>query len=106
MGVVDVDRDVLGVKRGKAGLSNSGVKSGDALIKTGTSSVYWLSISDTAALSIELNNSTDNSGTDLWAAVLPVGCYAHFIFDPPIEFSAGIYLDVSTVTCKAVVGYI
>lgn len=95
-----------GVARTKAGLSNSGVISDDAAIKASAGAVYWLSVSDTAALAIELNDSTDGAGTDVWALDLPAGGYAHFIFDPPIECGTGIYLDVSTATCKVTVGYI
>ena len=87
-------------------LSNSGVKSADALIKTGAGDVYWITVSDTAALAIELNDSTNNSGTDRWGVNLPAAAYAHFIFDPAIKFSTGIYLDVSTATCKVTIGYI
>ena len=88
------------------GVKNSGVKQGDASIATGPGEVYWLSVSDTAALAIELNDSTANGGTDKWAVDLPAGGYAHFIFDPPIEFDTGIYLDVSTTSCKVTIGYI
>lgn len=97
--------DALAIGRGKTGLSSSGVKSADTVIKSGAGAVYWLTLSDTAALAIELNNSIDNSGTDLWAINIPANGYAHFIFDPPIEFTTGIYLDVSTATCKVTIGY-
>ena len=100
-----VSGNSLATFRTTATLLNSGVKSADALIKGSAGDIYWISISDTAALSLELNNSTDNSGTDVWAGVFPANCYAHYILDPPIECSAGIYLDVSTATCKVVVGY-
>ena len=98
--------DTLAVVRGKnQGLKNSGVLSGETLIKSGSGYIYWLTVSDTAALAIELNDSTDDSGTDLWSIDLPADGYGHFLFDPPIKFSAGIYLDVSTGTCKVTVGY-
>lgn len=90
----------------ESGLLTSGVKQADAAIKATAGKVFWVSVSDTAALAIELNNSTDNSGTDKWAIDLPAGGYALFTFNPPIEFTTGIYLDVSTATCKVVVGYI
>lgn len=93
--------------RAKAGLLSSGVKSADASIKASPGAVYWLTVSDTAALLIELSDSVAGTGTDLWALILPAGGYAHFIFDPPIEFSVGIYLDMSTTgTGKVVIGYI
>lgn len=97
---------ILKVGRAEVGLLCSGVKSGDAAIKESAGKVYWMSVSDTAALSIELNDSTDGAGTDKWAAVLPASCYGHYIFDPPLEFANGIYLDVSTATCLVVVGYL
>jgi len=91
--------------RSKCALLNSGVLSADTAVKSVAGEVYWLTVSDTTALSVELNDSTDNTGTDKWAIVLPANAYAHFIFDPPIEFGTGIYLDVSTATCKVVIGY-
>lgn len=94
------------VRRSETGMLNSGVKQADALIKTGAGKVYWISLSDTAALALELNDSLANGGTDLWALDIPAGGYAIFIFDPPIEFATGIYLDVSTVTCKVSIGYL
>ena len=99
--------DALSAVRGKnPDLLNSGVLSADTAVKSSEGYVYWITISDTAALAIELNDSTDNSGTDRWAVDLPADAYAHFIFDPPIKFSNGIYLDVSTATCKVTIGYI
>lgn len=97
---------ILKVGRAKVGLSNSGVLSADTAVKAAAGEVHWLTVSDTAALAIELNDSTDGSGTDKWALDLPADGYAHFIFDPPIEFSTGIYLDVSTGTCKVTIGYL
>ena len=93
-------------RRTQGVIKSSGVLSADTLIRTGMGDVNWLTVSDTAALSLELNDSTDNSGTDKWAIVLPAGAYAHYIFDPALSFGTGIYLDVSTATCKVVVGYV
>ncbi len=103
--VTDGTQSDLKTHRGKAALSSSGVKTGDAKIKAGSGEVYWLTVSDTAALALELNDSANNTGVDQWGLDLPAGAYAHFIFDPPIEFSNGIYLDVSTATCKVTIGY-
>lgn len=97
---------ILKVARAECGLSNSGVLSGDTAVKGSAGKVFWITVSDTAALSIELNDSTDDGGTDLWAIDIPANGYCHFIFDPPIEFSNGIYLDVSTATCKVTIGYL
>lgn len=94
------------IRRSEFGMLTSGVKNADALIKTGEGKLFWISLSDTAALALELNDSVDNSGTDKWALDLPASGYGIFLFDPPIEFLTGLYLDVSTTTCKVVVGYI
>lgn len=104
--VTDDTSDAIKSFRTKGGISNSGVKSADTTIKASAGDVYWLTVSDTAALAIEINNSTGNGGSDVWALNLPADGYGHFIFDPPIECSAGIYLDVSTGTCKVTIGFI
>jgi len=94
-------------RRSETGLSSSGVKTADAAIKTAAGKVYWITVSDAAAASaIQINDSTDDSGTDVWSLELPQNGYAHCIFDPPIECSTGIYLDVPTGSPTVVVGYI
>ena len=87
--------------------SNSGVLAADAAVKSGAGVVYWLTVNDAADLAIELNDSADDSGTDLWAMKLDVDVvnFAHFVFDPPIYFGTGIWLDVSTATCQVIIGY-
>ena len=67
--------------------------------------VHWIDVSDTAALAMELNDSVDNSGTDRWSKNFPAGAYAHFNLDPPKIFTTGLYLDVSTATCKIEICY-
>jgi len=93
------------VGRTTTDILTSGVKSADVAIKSAPGEVYWISISDTAALAVEINDSTDNGGTDKWAVNIPADGYGMWIFDPPIPCALGIYLDVSTGTCKVVVGY-
>ena len=86
--------------------NRTGILSTSQRVVTGTIHVQWLTVSDTAALAMELNDSLDNSGTDQWGISLPAGGYAHFIFQPPLVFSNGIYLHVSTATCKVIIGYV
>jgi len=93
-----------GVSRTKGGLLNSGVLSADTQIKTGAAEVHWITVSDSAALTIDLEDAS-GSGTSKWGIDLPASGYGHFIFDPPIEFTTGIFLDVNTATCKVTVGY-
>ena len=102
--VVTPDGKLISV-RGDNGLLSSGILQADALVKSGAALLFWLTVTDTAALSLELNDSLNNSGSDVWGISLPANGYAHFIFDPPLEFATGIYLDVSTATCKVTLGY-
>jgi len=84
---------------------SSKILQADTLIKTGNARVNWITVSDTAGLAIELNDSTGNDGGDLWGIDLPAAGYVHCVFKPPLDFENGIYLDVSTTSCKVTVGY-
>ena len=55
---------------------------------------------------IQLNDSLDDSGTDLWQFTMPANTYAHIVFTPALHFGTGIYLDVPTGTPDVIVGYI
>lgn len=92
-------------RQGETGLLFSGLKTADAAIKTAPGKVYWLTISDASASAIQLNDSTDDTGTDLWGLILTTNVFHHFNFDPPIEFATGIWLDVSTGTPDVYIGY-
>jgi len=97
---------IVAAQRSAGVLLNSGVLAADTQVKASAGNLYWLSVSDTANLAIEINDSVGGAGVDVWGIDLPAAGYAHLIFDPPIECANGIYLDVSTVTCKATIGYI
>lgn len=84
----------------------SGIKTADVAIKSSPGKVYWVTISDTDAGVVQLNNSLDDTGTDLWQMTLPANGYGHFIFDPPIDFDIGIYLDVPTGTPDVIVCFL
>lgn len=92
--------------RSKAGLLSSGVKTADVAVKATPGAVYWLTISAIAAGVVGLANSTTDSATYVWKITLPTSGYAHYIFDPPLEFSIGIWLDVASGTVDVIVGYI
>ena len=94
-------------RRTETGLLSSGLKTADVAIKSTPGKVYWVTMSDTeAGDQIQLNNSTDDSGTDLWQLKLPATTHAHIIFDPPLEFDTGIFLDVPAGTPDVIVGYV
>ena len=89
----------------ETGLSFSGLKTADAAIKGSPGKVYWLTISDASASAIQLNDSTDDGGTDIWGLILTTNTFHHFNFDPPLEFDIGIFLDVPTGTPDVYIGY-
>lgn len=89
----------------ETGLKLSGLKTANVKIKGSPGKVYWLTISDASASAIELNDSTDDSGTDVWGIILTTNTHDHFVFDPPIEFETGIWLDVSTGSPNVYIGY-
>lgn len=92
--------------RSTAGLLSSGVKTSDFQVKSGVGAVYWLTISGTAAGVVGLADSVGNSTSYVWQITIPADGYGHFIFDPPLEFATGIWLDVPTGTPDVIVGYI
>lgn len=90
----------------------STVTTADATIKTGQGDVWWITISNshaTASTAVELNDSTDDSGTDRWGVLLEAvdlsGQPFHATFNPPIHFNTGIQIDITGGTVKATVGF-
>lgn len=93
------------LRRTETDLLVSGVKTSDVAIKATPGKVYWITISDTLASVVQLNNSTADAGTDLWQMTMPADGYIHCVFDPPIDFDTGIFLDVPTGSPDVIVGY-
>lgn len=88
------------------------IATADATIKSGEGKVWWITISNshaTASTAVELNDSTDDSGTDRWGVLVEAvdinGQPFHAQFDPPIHFTTGIQIDITGGTVKATVGY-
>ena len=92
----------------ETGMLTSGIVTADALVYTGACKVYWISVADTTAdLTVELNDSTDDSGTDRWGTMLDISATncQHFLFDPPIELTTGLWIDCGTSTAVITAGY-
>ena len=87
-------------------LISSGVKTADVAIKASKGEVKWLTVSDDSAAVIGLANSLENSTTYEWKLTIPADGYAHIIFQPPLEFDTGIWLDVPTGTPDIIIGYV
>ncbi len=88
------------------------VSTADGTIKSSAGNVWWITIGNshaTASAAIELNDSTDDGGTDRWGVLLEAvdlsGQPSHFVFNPPIHFNTGIRIDITGGTVKATVGF-
>lgn len=93
-------------RHSETGLSTSGVITSDTAVKAAPGKVYWITASCESASVIQLNDSTDDSGTDKWQFRIPDNGHDHVIFDPPIECATGIYIDIPAGEPTTVVGYI
>jgi len=87
-------------------VKSSGVKTADAAIKATPGKVYWITVSDTVAGVVGLADAVSESTTYQWQVTIPNSGYIHCVFDPPIEFAVGIWLDVPTGTPDTIVGYL
>lgn len=68
--------------------------------------VYWITIQDSGGnITVELNDSTDDSGTDKWAGGALQHAQVHAVFDPPIQFLTDCWVDIAGTTEKVTVGY-
>jgi len=93
-------------RNAETGLSTSGVITSDTAVKEAPGKVYWITLSVESASVIQLNDSTDDSGTDKWQLRLPDNGCIHINLDPPIECATGIYIDIPAGEPTVVVGYI
>jgi len=92
-------------RAGETGCQNSGVVTSDTAVLAAAGKVYWLSASTESAARMQINDSTDDSGTDVWEMRIPDNGYIHVNFDPPIECGTGIYLDIPAGEPSVIVGY-
>lgn len=87
----------------------TGTATADASITTAAGKVYWLSIGNAHAsetTTVQLNDSTDDTGTDLWVGAVPPEAVGHFLFSPPIKFATGVRIDIQSGTVTATVGFV
>lgn len=93
------------LRRSETGLLSSGVKTADVAIKAEIGKVYWLTAYASVAAVIGLADSLTNSTTYVWKMTLPNTTGGHYVFDPPLEFATGIWLDIASGTVDVIVGY-
>jgi hypothetical protein len=79
----------------------------DTLVRTGSAHVFWVSVSAGATGgAFQLNDSTDDGGTDLYSASVTASTGPWMqSFDPPITFATGIYVDVPGTNLIVNVGW-
>jgi len=88
-------------------VSLTSIKTSDAAVKTTPGWVHWVCGSAGATGgAFQLNNSTDDSGTDLLSGVVAADSALFFgPFDPPIRFSTAIFADIPGTNVTLTVGY-
>jgi len=83
---------------------------GDKALYFDRCQVFWFSCKGGAAASnFQLNDSGNNKGSDVWDVTVPANTSFHCVFDPPMLFEYGLYVDVdktdSSWTVGALPGY-
>ncbi len=82
------------------------IDTGDGVIKSSAGRVFWIIASAGATGGAwQLNDSTDDGGTDLIGAVSPASSIVSIPLDPPLEFANGIYADIPGTNVTLTVGY-
>lgn len=85
---------------------NTSIKTSDGAVKTAAGYVFWVSVSAGATGGAwQLNDSTDDSGTDKVSLSQPATSVSHHLFDPPLRFETGIYADIPGTNITLTVGY-
>ena len=83
------------------------IKTSDGAAKSNPGVVYWAGVSAGATGgAFQLNDSTDDSGTDILDITVAANSTQFFDFTgAPISFGTGIYVDVPGTNLKVNVGY-
>lgn len=77
-------------------------------IKAAAGKLYWITVRpSTQDWYVSIDNSTDGSGTTAWDVGSGGSSSApfHAVFDPPIPFSTGIYLEAVDHITSITAGY-
>jgi len=82
------------------------IKSADAAVKSAAGFVYWvLAAAAATGGAWQLNNSLDDSGTDLLSGIAQASGETFILLDPPVFFGTGIYADIQGTNVTLTVGY-
>jgi hypothetical protein len=86
--------------------TNSGLITADTAVKTSEGYVYWLTASTESASVVQINDSTDDGGTDIWQIRISDNGHDHIVFNPPLHCGTGIYVDIPAGEPVVALGYI
>lgn len=68
--------------------------------------VYWVTVVDNGgSVLVQLNDSLDDGGSDKWKGGALQYAQGHAVFDPPISFATGCFVDIQGTTPSVTVGY-
>jgi hypothetical protein len=83
------------------------IDSSDAAVKSSPGTVYWMLVSAGGTGGAwQLNDSTDDSGTDLVSGVAPANSMTFLnLAGAPLIFSIGIYADIPGTNITITTGY-
>ena len=67
--------------------------------------VFWITCKGGAAApTFQLNDSGNDSGADVWDIIVPISTPFHCVFDPPMLFEYGLYVDVKQTDASWTIG--
>jgi hypothetical protein len=83
------------------------IDTSDAAVKASPGTVYWVLVSAVATGGAwQLNDSTDDSGTDLVSGVAPANSMTFLdLGSAPLSFNTGIYADIPGSNITITTGY-
>ncbi len=84
------------------------VVTSDTLVFTGAADVYWVAAGNSSTAGTwQLNDSTNDSGTDKFSAYEGASTDTHMLpFPIPIHFDTGIWVDIQGAGLVLVVAYV
>lgn len=83
------------------------IDTADGAVKTAAGTVYWVLVSAGATGGAwQLNDSADDTGTDLVSGVAPANSMTFLDFaDAPLSFGIGIYADIPGTNITITTGF-
>jgi len=99
---------ILKVGRAEVGLTRTRVTATGQIGTAGAHDLYWLTIVNNSAANgyIAITDAQAAGASVVWDIAVLAGDSKHVVFDPPLEFATGIYLETVTNVTAVIAGYI